>query len=200
MRRDIAQRRVDVGRVARVAVVLAAGLVATACAAGSGDASPSGRESRSPGEPIEKALGEPASLTLGDDDRSRSRVDLAVTEVVQGDVKDLSDFVLDARTKKSTPYYASVRVTNTGGGDLSGANVPLWGFDSTGTVRPPAEIAGTFGRCPQRPLPSGLDQGESARMCLMFLLPQQTTLEAVQYRFDDETAPFSWPATPAQQP
>jgi hypothetical protein len=144
-------------------------------------------------EPVERAVGEPASITLRTGAGKRSRVRVAVTDVTEGRIRHLSDFVLDAQGRRSTPYYADVRVANTGGGDLSRARVTLWGFDSSGTVRPPAEVLGSFPRCQAQRAPKGFRRGDSMRTCLVYLVPQGSTLEAVQYRFSDDRPPISWP-------
>jgi hypothetical protein len=180
-------------------VVLVAGLTLTVagCTGGdtSGDAPPKPRPSptASPTGPVELSMGESASVPLDPADKSSSQVDLAVTDVVQGDIRDLSEFELDRQTRRSTPYYADVEVTKGGTGDLTGRRVTLWGLDSTGTVRPPADVVGTFKECPPDPLPKGFTAGETAQTCLIYLLPEGTSLEAVQYRFQGGTAPYSWP-------
>lgn len=138
-------------------------------------------------------MGEPASFTLTSGSGRSSRVDLAVTKVEQGEIKDLSDFELNAEAKSSTPYYATVKVTNTGDGNLSGARLSLWGFDSEGVVRPPAEVVGTFSKCQQERLPKRFRNGRTARTCMIYLLPQGSALDAVQYRFNDDRSPYSWP-------
>lgn len=154
-------------------------------------ASPSPTASPTPAE-VRLDLGEPAVFRLQAGSGAGSRVRLAVTDVTQGKIGDLSDFVLDEETKSSTPYYATVRVRNAGQGDLSGARVTLWGLDSEGTVRPPAEIVGGFAKCRHSRMPRKFTVGESARTCLVYLLPEGTSLDAVQYRFNDRP-PFTWP-------
>lgn len=183
-------------------LLVAAGLVAAAAActvdsdgASAPSASPATATPSSPSptpERVELALGEPASLTLQGGSGVSSRVRLAVTDVTKGRIRHLSDFRLDAEARRSTPYYATVRVTNTGSGNLSGERLTLWGLDSTGTVRPPADVVGTFPRCQHEPLPKRFTRRKSARTCLLFLLPPGTTLDAVQYRFNDRP-PYSWP-------
>jgi hypothetical protein len=121
-----------------------------------------------------------------------SEVEVAVTEVTEGRIRDLSRFRLDAEARSSTPYYADIRVTNNGGADLGGRRLTLWGLDSAGTVLPPADVIGTFRKCQSDPLPRRFRRGDSARSCLLFLAPEGTTLEAVQYRFNDRP-PYSWP-------
>lgn len=198
MARMLARRRVAL-------VVLAAALAAApACTRGTGAADSAGSPSASPSAPtaspsptaaapVQMGLGEPASLTLEGRGGERSTVDLTVTKVVEGRIKHLDDFELGRKTRRSTPYYATVKVTNTGSGDLAGMSVTLWGLDSEGTVRPPANILGTFPRCQPERLPKKFKDGDSARTCLLYLLPEGTTLEAVQYRFSGDRPPVSWP-------
>ena len=184
-----------------VAVALAVSLVAaTACTAeddGSAPA-PSPTETPSPSpspspEEVERAIGEPASFTLRTGSGRRSRVRVVVTDVAEGRIRHLSDFVLDAEARRSTPYYAHVRVRNIGGGNLSRAKITLWGFDSSGTVRPPAEVLGSFPRCQAQRAPKGFRRGDSMRTCLVYLVPRGDTLQAVQYRFSGDRPPVSWP-------
>lgn len=181
------------------AAVLAACLLATtACTGGDGgSAAPSPRPSAPPTSAaptptqVDLELGEPATFRLNGRGGESSRVRLSVTEVTEGKIKDLSQFRLDRQTRRSTPYYATVRVTNRGSGDLAGTQVTLWALDSGGTVRPPADVIGAFRPCQNDPLPRKFAKGESARTCLMYLLPQGSNLEAVQYRTSD-LAPYSW--------
>jgi len=141
----------------------------------------------------ERAVGEPATITLTRGQR-RGEAAVAVTAVEKGTIKDLRDFVLDRRTRRSTPYYARLRVRNLSDTNLAGATVPLWGLDSTDTVLPPAEIRGTFGKCDGRPMPKKFTKGDRARTCLLFLAPRGARLEAVQFRpADQSVGPVSWP-------
>ncbi len=181
-----------------VAVLTVALASATACTQETGGSAPAPSPTEAPSptpsaEPVELAPGEPASFTLRTGPGRRSRVRLAVTEVTEGRIRHLSDFVLDAEGRRSTPYYADVRVANTGSGNLSRARITLWGLDSSGTVRPPAEVIGSFRRCQAQRAPKGFRRGRSMRTCLVYLVPQGSTLEAVQYRFDDDRPPISWP-------
>lgn len=144
--------------------------------------------------PSEVALREDATITLSAGER-RGEVSVSVTKVRKGKIKDLSDFVLDRRTRRSTPYYADVRVENISGTNLAGASVPLWGLDSTDTVLPAAQVRGTFGTCADKAMPKKFTEGKEARTCLMFLVPRGAQLQAVQYRSSDEAdGPISWPA------
>jgi hypothetical protein len=181
------------------AAVLAAGLLVTTSCTGDdgGSAAPTPRPSapQTSASPtptqVDLELGEPASFRLSGRGGEASRVRLVVTDVEQGKIKDLSQFRLDSETRKSTPYYADVQVTNEGSGDLSGTQLTLWALDSDSTVRPPAEVVGAFSKCQNDPLPRKFTKGESAGTCLLYLLPEGVTLQAVQYRTSD-IAPYSW--------
>lgn len=187
-----------------LSAAIAAGLVATAgCTADDGSTAPA--ESPAPSSPpasvsptpsqVELALGEEATVTLQGKDGKSSEVAIAVTDVTEGRIRDLADFRLDAQARKSTPYYATVRVTNKGRADLGGRRVTLWGLDSAGTVLPPADVIGTFRKCQNRPLPSRFRRGDSTRTCFLYLAPKGTTLDAVQYRFNSDRTPYSWPVS-----
>jgi hypothetical protein len=180
---------------AALAVVLVSAVACTTETDGSAPTpSPSKTPSATPSaEPVERAVGEPASFTMRTGSGRRSRVRVVVTDVTEGRIRHLSDFVLDAEGRRSTPYYADVRVANIGGGNLSRAPITLWGFDSSGTVRPPAEVLGSFPRCQAERAPKGFRRGDAMRTCLVYLVPQGSTLEAVQYRFSDDRPPVSWP-------
>jgi hypothetical protein len=183
----------------RLGIALAAALLATTgCTGdGGGSASPGTQPPPTPTsasptpEQVRLTVGEPATFRLTGRGGEASRVRLAVTDVTEGKVKDPSWFRLDRQARQSTPYYAAVRVTNRGSGDLSGTQVTLWALDSGGTVRPPAEVIGSFGKCQNDPLPRRFTKGESARTCLLYLLPEGATLRAVEYRIGDR-APYSW--------
>lgn len=188
-------------RAAVAAVVLAVGLVTTGgCTQGSGSttsAQPSAptaasTPSQAPTEPAALSLREPASFRLRTGPGHSSAVAMTVTRVTRGRTRDLSRFALDAVGRRSIPYYATVRVTQTGRGDLAGARVTLWGVDADDTVRPPATVVGPFRRCRPQPLPADFGRGDSARTCLIYLVPRGTALDAVQYRFNDARPPFSW--------
>lgn len=201
------RRVVRLAPVHRAALVVAAACLLAACSEGveqraepSPSPSPSTPEESVPASPTaaatptRMALGEPATMTVSKGQRS-GEVEVAVTKVREGKIKDLSDFVLDNRTRRSTPYYADVRVENTSSANLAGASVPLWGLDTTDTVLPPAQIRGTFGKCTHQPMPRKFTNGDNAKTCLMFLVPRGATLKAVQYRpSDEEAGVVSWPA------
>jgi hypothetical protein len=187
----------------RMAALAAVAACVAGCTSGGPEAadpspSPSSPSATTPSpSPTETPLqlGEFATVALAGEPGDGSEVRVAVTEVREGRIRDLREFVLDEEARSSTPYYADVRVRSVGGaGEVSGERVTLWGLDSSGTVRPPADVLGRFRPCQNDPLPRRFRQGDTARTCLLYLLPEGTTLEAVQYRSNDR-APYSWPVS-----
>jgi hypothetical protein len=182
------------GRFGALLSALLAGLLAAAGCTGDG-ADPTPAPTPSPSaaptpKETELALGEGAAVTVRRSGES-ARVRLSVKDVTEGTIKDLAKFRLDRESRRSTPYYATVRVTSLDDGALSGRQVTLWALGSDGTVRPPAEVVGRFPQCQNEPMPSRFTEGDSARTCLLYLLPEGTRLQAVQYRFGDRP-PYSW--------
>lgn len=150
-----------------------------------------------PAEPesVDLALGEPASFRFEAGAKRSSKIRLTVTSIHEGKIKDLADFEVPGRLRKSTPYYAEIKVKNIGRGNLSKVDVAMWALDSSGTVLPAADFVGSFGKCNREAMPPKFTRGETAKSCLTFLAPKGVTIDAVQYRFADETPPYSWSST-----
>ncbi|WP_460842157.1 hypothetical protein [Nocardioides marmoraquaticus] len=111
-----------------------------------------------------------------------SVLELTVLGATKGRVRDLSAFQLDDATRASTPYYVRVRVANAGPDDLGGAAVPLFAVDGRDTLVQPSSFTAEFERCPSTPLPEKFVADAKATRCLVYLLPDKGTLEAVSYR------------------
>lgn len=107
---------------------------------------------------------------------------LTVLGAQEGRVRDLSAFQLDDVTRASTPYYVRVRVANLGEEDLGGTAVPLFAVDGRDTLVQPSSFTAEFARCPSTPLPESFAPDDTVTRCLVYLLPDAGTLEAVSYR------------------
>jgi len=71
------------------------------------------------------------------------------------------------------------------------ATLPVFGYDSTDTFFPAAEVPSSFEPCPP-PDTQPLREGERVRGCLVFFVPPKATFEAVQLRAQDGVDPISW--------
>lgn len=139
----------------------------------------------------ELAFGETASVAyqVGE---GGSVVELTVLGARAGKVADLSAYQLDEATRKSRPYYVRVRVANAGTGQLGGAAVPLFAVDGRNTLVQPSTFTSPFKRCPSTRLPARFGADARTTTCLVYLLPDKGTLEAVSYRPLQSFEPITW--------
>jgi hypothetical protein len=149
------------------------------------------------------SFGETATVIYEPDQNSGTVLALTVKKATQGSIKDFSGFILDERTKTSTPYYVDVTVKNVGEGEVGGTAVPLWGVDAKNTLLPPAAFTATFRRCPSEKLPKSFKPDASFSTCLVFLAPDKGTMKAVSFRPNQQFDPIQWTGditTPTPEP
>jgi hypothetical protein len=126
---------------------------------------------------------------------------MTVADATQGAIGDLGSYVLDERTKASTPYYVDVAVKNVGDGDVGQTPIPLWAVDNANTLIQASSFTNSFTRCPSTPLPTTFAPNATVTTCLVFLVPDHGTLTGLSYRPLQAVAPVIWkgtvtPATP----
>ena len=63
-------------------------------------------------------FGEKATVAYEPNSQRNTVLEMTVLSATQGTIADLSTYVLDDRTKASTPYYVQVEVKNVGDGDV----------------------------------------------------------------------------------
>lgn len=202
-------------RAALPAVLLTASLVLSACGSGknAGEPDPSGSTSGTPSATSDGyavqvpagvevtapgstlSFGDSATIAWAPRQDLVGALTLKVTTVRQGTVKDFSGFVIDDKTKASTPYYVDVTVTNVGATDLSGIMAPLYLVDGTNTLYGPNKFESTFAPCAAKPLPDKFVPGKIAKVCLVYLAPNHGTLEAISFRPNQEFNPITWTGT-----
>lgn len=150
----------------------------------------------------ELAFGETATVAYEANPRRASVLDLTVESVREGKIADFSNYQLDARTKRSRPYYVRVSAKNVGEGDLSRVAVPLLAVDDRNVLIQPSSFSNTFEKCPSRPLPAGFVADKAAKGCLVYLVPNGGTLVAMSYRPLQAFEPILWEGTiqPVEKP
>ena len=154
--------------------------------------SPDGAGDGTPGPGDELALGETAPLTWQPKADLEGSVDVSVNRIDRASIKDFSAFKLDKAMQQSTPYYVHVRAENTGTTNLSGVDLPLFLDNGSDVLFPSAKITAAFEPCPSQPLPKKFTAGKKASLCLVFLAPNKTKLQAVAMRPTDEVVPITW--------
>ena len=148
-----------------------------------------------PGPGDELALGEAAPLTWQPKADLEGSVDVSVDRLDRASIKDFAAFKLDKAMQQSTPYYVHVKAENTGTTNLSGVDLPLFLDNGSDVLFPSAKITAAFKPCPSQPLPKKFTAGKKAQLCLVFLAPNKTRLEAIAMRPTEQTEPITWTGT-----
>jgi hypothetical protein len=134
-----------------------------------------------------------ASVVYQVGDKAASAITVTVSSVRKGSIKrDFTFFSLDAETKASTPFYVDVRVKNDGPAGLGGAALPIFAHDSSNTNLPANDIVGTFKPCRNATLPKSFLPGESAKLCLVYLVPKGKALQSVDLQTGSSKDAITW--------
>jgi hypothetical protein len=151
----------------------------------------------------ELKFGEAARVAYEPNAQRNSVLEMTVMAAAQGAITDLGSYVLDDRTKASTPYYVNVTLKNIGDGDVGQTPIPLWAVDDTNTLIQASSFTNSFTRCPSTSLPTTFPPNAVANSCLVFLVPNHGKLTGLSFRPLQAVAPIVWtgtvtpPATPA---
>jgi hypothetical protein len=197
---------------ALVASALLAAAVLTACSGGSDGSKPAAEQRRTPtaspttayptGAPTgtvltdpgsDLAFGEGATVTWNPRQGVVGTVRISVGKVERTTFKkSFLDWRVDARMKTYTPYFVHARVTNAGPADLGGAPVPLYGESDADALVEPAVFKETFKPCHPSALPKPFAAGASARVCLVYLVPNKGALVGAAFRPTQDFNPIVW--------
>jgi hypothetical protein len=140
----------------------------------------------------ELKFGEKATVAYEPNSQRNSVLELTVSSATEGTIADLGTYVLDDRTKESTPYYVDVTVTNVGDGDVGQTPIPLWAVDDANTLIQASSFTNSFTRCPSTPLPTTFAPNATATTCLVYLVPDHGKLTGVSFRPLQAVAPIVW--------
>jgi len=183
-----------------LAVVLAVTLALAACG-GEGEPTatpsvpagfevPDGVSITEPG--TERVAGESATVVYQVDEQAASAVTVTITDVRKGVIEDFRFFSLTPDQQAASPFYVDLTVVNEGPAGLGGVTLPVFARDDTDTVLPPTPIVGTFAPCPTGALPESFLPGESATLCLVYLVPAGQALVSVDLRPDGDDSAITW--------
>jgi len=143
----------------------------------------------------ELKFGESANVAYEPNAERNSVLQMTVTAAEQGRIADLSAYVLDDRTKASTPYYVRVSVKNIGDGDVGQTPIPLWAVDGTNTLIQASTFTNSFTKCPSTALPTTFAPNATASACLVYLVPNHGSLTGVSFRPLQAFEPIVWKGT-----
>jgi hypothetical protein len=147
-------------------------------------------------------FGETGTVAYEPNSQRNTVLQMTVTSATQGTIADLGSYVLDDRTKASTPYYVKVSVKNVGDGDVGQTPIPLWAVDDSDTLIQASSFTNAFTRCPSTPLPTTFAPNATVEACLVYLVPDHGKLTGLSFRPLQAVAPIVWtgpvapPATP----
>ena len=119
-------------------------------------------------------------------------LDIQVNRLETTSIKDFSAWQLSDAQQASTPFYVRARVENVGDTDLGGRPVPLYVVNEENVLLEPTPFASSYKPCPSTPLPEKFGPGDIARVCLVYLAPDQGDLVAVSFRPDEAFNPITW--------
>ena len=123
-----------------------------------------------------------------------TKVGVSVDAVRKGRISDLEGFNLDAKQRRSTPYYVEASFKNLGSFALSRNLLRASLEDEDGTEYRPTTvvlIGGTFRRCPEAPR-SDLRPGRSFTGCSVVMLPKGTKPGRARFQGDVAKDPLLW--------
>jgi len=124
------------------------------------------------------------------------KLQVTVESIKKGSLKDFNGIQLNANEKASTPYYATVRITNVGPTSFNTSSndpaISVEGVDDTGNTDTSVTFFGTFPPCPDADTPNPLRAGQSFQTCLTYLVPGGITKVAYTGTDAYETSPVTW--------
>lgn len=136
-------------------------------------------------------FGQPAQVAWQPAADRVAAVRLIVARVEKVSIQQLSAWDLDAKTRRSTPYFVHVSVTNVGRGNLAGTQLPLYLADGEDSLIPASTFESLFAPCPSRPLPSPVRPGDRTTSCLLYLLGPSGDFQGVSF-YSPGFDPITW--------
>jgi hypothetical protein len=150
-------------------------------------------------EGSELRLGHAATVAWRPDQKIVGVIKMAVTRQQQVPISAFRDFRLDRATRRSTPYFVHVKVTNVGHSDLSHMAVPLYLLNHDHTLLQASTFQAQFPPCPSRPLPARFHHGKRTSVCLVYFVPKHGKLVAMSFRPSQDYDAITWHG-PVEQP
>ncbi len=179
-------------RAASIVALVAALSIFSGCFGGDDKQSPKPTAS-APVAPLK--VGEPRVLDYESCDQHTARVEVTPTRVEKGDIEDFTGVRLDARAKRSTPYYVTVSYKNVGTTTLPSPSLSLnlWARNAAGRRAPRLTvIGGARGPCENGDPPPAWKPGATLVDCAVFLLPKGEAPVSIEWRSAPDQKPARW--------
>jgi hypothetical protein len=127
----------------------------------------------------------PPSEDTGSGPHKGLKLQVTVESIQKGTLADFRNVDLDAKEKKSTPYYVQLRVTALGGTAPPKDSDPAITFtaiDDRGQEQESITFLGTFQRCDDPMPPKSFVNGKSYQSCLAYLIPGGGSIQSVEWK------------------
>jgi hypothetical protein len=135
-------------------------------------------------------------VDYGAKDKRPTKVGISVVKVRKGRISDFKDFDLDAKERKTVPYYVDAKFENLGRFALTRHLMRPSIEDSDGAEYRPITLivlSGTFKPCPEYS-DAKLKPGDSFTGCSPILLPKGKQFGRVRFEGDVTKDPIFWSA------
>ena len=119
-------------------------------------------------------------------------VSIRVDAIESATLKAFAGWDLKKEARQSNPFFVRVKILNLGETNLSGVRMPVYIVDGTNTLIPSSNFRGDFKPCANADLPKKFKPGKKAKVCLVFLSPDNGRLTAVSFRPIEQFNPITW--------
>jgi hypothetical protein len=142
----------------------------------------------------ELRLKQPATVQWSPRPGTTALIDLAVDDVQRTSFTDKAwqGWDIPAKTQQSTPYFVHATVRSISGGSLDGLPVPLYAFDDANQLLLASTFKSAFTPCTPSTLPAHFRAGQTAKVCLVYLVPKGAHYVSMAYRPDESQQPITW--------
>ena len=124
----------------------------------------------------------------------KTQLGVTIVKVRKGKISDFKDFDLDAKQKRTVPYYVDAKYENLGKYALTRHLIEPSIEDRGGAEYRPIQLivlSGTFAPCPEYS-DAKLKPGESFTGCSPILLPKGKQFDRVRFEGDVTKDPLFW--------
>ena len=126
----------------------------------------------------------PPSISLKPGAHQALKFQVTVESIEKGTIADFKNVDLNAKQKKSTPYYVKVMVKALGKSAWKGTDDPAISFraiDDRGQEQGSLTFFGTFQRCDEVSAPKPFTSGKSYESCFAYLIPGGGSIQKVEW-------------------
>jgi|GEM_PF-1600184 len=126
----------------------------------------------------------PPSQDTGNGAHQGLKLQVTVVSIQKGTMADFRNVQLNAKERKSTPYYVQLRVTALGSTPPPKDSDPAITFtaiDDRGQEQQSVTFLGTFERCDDPFPPKQFVSGKTYQSCLTYLIPGGGSVQKVQW-------------------